>query len=376
MMNRRHGNMLLAITAMTVAVAMIAALAVWYVVVPHYERSHEPAAYRVVYSDMFDPNKGGVLAVDARGGIIADKRIPGLRDAAAYSYESGEFIAGGHRANTHLAIGRDGEVRSFHLLGEPRYSGVMSIEPHGDGVAAVMNGNDSPEDDSYLNLLVIQNDDGAVMERKVLKIYTEGQVTAGEDLFIAGHELTLSSNRYQGKIIRYGLADGSIQERVFDDDLLYGRPVVWRDRVLSVGSDMDGSPRQIDMFDMDTLARTDSLRVASDFQSLISVEGRPWMVRMSGICPLVEQPLGVGDRCIAMPGMGSSWYVSQTIAVGTRIVMLMRDSDDPVSRVPEHGVKQVGVIVDVDTATGDVSTTPVRIPRNRGSDSILITPAA
>lgn len=141
-----------------------------------FERSHELAAYRVVYSDMFDSNKGGALAVDAHGGIIADKRIPGLRDAAAYSYEyeDGEFIAGGHRANTHLAADRGGEMRSFHLLGEPRYSGVMSIEPHDDGVAAVMNGNDSPEDDHISTCWFIANLDAK-------NHYLDGVSESGKD---------------------------------------------------------------------------------------------------------------------------------------------------------------------------------------------------
>ena len=52
----------------------------------------------------------------------------------------------------------------------------MSIEPHNGGVSAVMNGNDSPEDDSYLNLLVIEDSNGKVLEKRILEIYTEDQV--------------------------------------------------------------------------------------------------------------------------------------------------------------------------------------------------------
>ena len=103
----------------------------------------------------------------------------------------------------------------------------MSIEPHNGGVSAVMNGNDSPEDDSYLNLLVIEDSNGKVLEKRILKIYTEDQVSTDENMFIVGHELTLSSNRYQGKIIRYDFSTGGITEKVTDDNLLYNQLVLW-----------------------------------------------------------------------------------------------------------------------------------------------------
>ena len=61
-----------------------------------------------------------------------------------------------------------------------------------------MNGNDSPEDDSYLNLLVIEDSNGKVLEKRILKIYTEDQVSTDENMFIVGHELTLSSNSISG----------------------------------------------------------------------------------------------------------------------------------------------------------------------------------
>lgn len=234
---------MLAVCAMVLAgVLAIAGLGVCWLVMPHYERSHEPAAYRVVYSDMLEADRGGILTIDAEGGIISDTRLAGLRNAAEYSYEDGVFIAGGRRANTHLIVNGNGNLHLFHLLGEKRYSGVMSIEPHAGGVAAVMNGSDSLEDDSYLNLLVIEDRDGNIMERRMLKIYTEGQATSGNHLFITGHQLTLSSNRYQGKIIRYDYASHAIKERVTDDGLLYRTPVTWDGKVLAIGTDMDGAP--------------------------------------------------------------------------------------------------------------------------------------
>ncbi|WP_150383700.1 hypothetical protein [Bifidobacterium rousetti] len=362
------------VAAVSAAIIVAASLIVWYLV-PHYERSNEPAAYRIIYSAMLESNKGGVLTIDRKGGIIADERVPELQDASVYSYENGKFIAGGQRSNMHLIIDKDGAMRSFHLLDNPNYSGVMSIGPYGDGVVAVMNGNDSPEDDSYLNLLVVQDGAGKVTERKILKIYTEGQASDGQHLFITGHELTLSSNRYQGKIIRYGLSDRSVKEQVTDDALLYLRPVVWNNHVLVAGTDMNGTPRQIDMFDANTLERADSTTVSSDFQTLVIVAGKPWAVGTRQICPVIEQPFAIGNQCISMP-TGSSPYVSQAIVVDTRIVMLVRESLSPAVKVTARGVKQVGIIADADTTTGKVSTTPALIPTNRSSDVILGAPVA
>ncbi|MCB5693145.1 hypothetical protein, partial [Fusicatenibacter saccharivorans] len=93
-----------------------------------------------------------------------------------------------------------------------------------------------------------------------------------------GHELTLSSNRYQGKIIRYNFSTKNIDENVTDDNLLYNQTVLWNGRLLAVGTDLNGSPKQIDVFDANTLGRVASMRVESNFQSLLSVGERPWII--------------------------------------------------------------------------------------------------
>ena len=42
--------------------------------------------------------------------------------------------------------------------------------------------------------------------------------------------------------------------------------------------------------------------------------------------------------------------------------------------IAERGVKQVGSIINIDTAAGSRTTTPAYIPDNRSSDSILVAP--
>ena len=75
-----------------------------------------------------------------------------------------------------------------------------------------------------------------------------------------------------------------------------------------------------------------------------------------------------------LPDTVPSPHVSQAIAAGTRIILLVRDSSNPASRVPERGVTQVGSIINIDTAAGSRTTTPAYIPDNRSSDSILVAP--
>lgn len=336
-----------------------------------YKKSNLPAAYEIIYSDMFSSNKGGMITIDDQGGIIGSKPLDDLQDAFKYSYEDGVFVAGGHRHNTHLIVGKNSESKLVHLLSDSNYSGVMSIEPHNGGIAAVMNGNDSPEHDSYLNLLVVEDSHGKVLEKRVLKIYTEDQVSTDEDMFIVGHELTLSSNRYQGKIIRYNFSTKNIDENVTDDNLLYNQTVLWGGRLLAVGTDLNGSPKQIDVFDANTLGRVASMRVESNFQSLLSVGERPWIISSTQACQISDGSYDIDhSECLGIPVIKDTQYVAQAIASRDKALILVRDK----TMSEAKGIKTIGSILAIDTKTGDSVITPVRIPSSKSADSILFLP--
>jgi len=247
----------------------------------------------------------------------------------------------------------------------------MSIEPHNGGIAAVMNGNDSPEHDSYLNLLVVEDSHGKVLEKRVLKIYTEDQVSTDEDMFIVGHELTLSSNRYQGKIIRYNFSTKNIDENVTDDNLLYNQTVLWGGRLLAVGTDLNGSPKQIDVFDANTLGRVASMRVESNFQSLLSVGERPWIISSTQACQISDGSYDIDhSECLDIPVIKDTQYVAQAIASRDKALILVRDK----TMSEAKGIKTIGSILAIDTKTGDSVITPVRIPSSKSADSILFLP--
>lgn len=198
-----------------------------------------------------------------------------------------------------------------------------------------------------------------MLEKRILKIYTEDQVSTDENMFIVGHELTLSSNRYQGKIIRYDFSTGGITEKVTDDNLLYNQLVLWNKQLLVVGTDLNGLPEQIDMFDASTLERVASIRLESDFHSLISVKGWPWIIGSTQACPISDNSYDIDRaKCLDIPTIKDTQDVTQAISSQNKAFILIRDK----TISEENGIKAIGNILAIDTKTGDTVLAPVHIP--------------
>ena len=188
-----------------------------------------------------------------------------------------------------------------------------------------------------------------MLEKRILKIYTEDQVSTDENMFIVGHELTLSSNRYQGKIIRYDFSTGGITEKVTDDNLLYNQLVLWNKQLLVVGTDLNGLPEQIDMFDASTLERVASIRLESDFHSLISVKGWPWIIGSTQACPISDNSYDIDRaKCLDIPTIKDTQDVTQAISSQNKAFILIRDK----TISEENGIKAIGNILAIDTKTG------------------------
>lgn len=178
-------------------------------------------------------------------------------------------------------------------------------------------------------------------------------------MFIVGHELTLSSNRYQGKIIRYDFSTGGITEKVTDDNLLYNQLVLWNKQLLVVGTDLNGLPEQIDMFDASTLERVASIRLESDFHSLISVKGWPWIIGSTQACPISDNSYDIDRaKCLDIPTIKDTQDVTQAISSQNKAFILIRDK----TISEENGIKAIGNILAIDTKTGDTVLAPVHIP--------------
>ena len=86
MRNRRR------IVAMAMSILLVTLLATYlllcFLPVSSHEKSDLSAAYKIVYSDMFSSNKGGILTIDEQGSIIHDEPLGDLQNAAEYSYKT------------------------------------------------------------------------------------------------------------------------------------------------------------------------------------------------------------------------------------------------------------------------------------------------
>lgn len=73
MRNRRR------IVAMAMSILLVTLLATYlllcFLPVSSHEKSDLSAAYKIVYSDMFSSNKGGILTIDEQGSIIHDEPL-------------------------------------------------------------------------------------------------------------------------------------------------------------------------------------------------------------------------------------------------------------------------------------------------------------
>ena len=129
--------------------------------------STEETFYYIVYSDMLKKS-GELIGIDIDGNITSKKSLK-IQDVSKYDLVDSTFIAGGNRANNHLLIDRQGNINEFNLLDNPNYSGVTTITINGENIVAVMNGNIA--DNTYQNLLVIQDKEGNVLEKRIFDIF-------------------------------------------------------------------------------------------------------------------------------------------------------------------------------------------------------------
>ncbi|WP_052118987.1 hypothetical protein [Bifidobacterium callitrichos] len=127
----------------------------------------------------------------------------------------------------------------------------------------------------------------------------------------------------------------------------------------------------MDVFDAVTLDRMASVRVESDLQSLLSVQGRPWVVDSTQVCPISDETYDVDrSECLDIPAIRSTQYVTQAISSQGKVLVLVRDE----TMSEAKGVRTIGSILSIDTETGDSVVTPVRIPSGKSTDSILFLP--
>lgn len=129
--------------------------------------------------------------------------------------------------------------------------------------------------------------------------------------------------------------------------------------------------RNRDVFDANTLGRVASMRVESNFQSLLSVGERPWIISSTQACQISDGSYDINhSECLDIPAIKDTQYVAQAIASRDKALILVRDK----TMSEAKGIKTIGSILAIDTKTGDSVITPVHIPSSKSADSILFLP--
>lgn len=180
-----------------IIISLIAIIGILFYISKKESYSNKETAYYIINSDMIKKS-GGLTGIDIDGGITSEERLK-IQDVALFAYKDKEFLASGHRANNNLIIDEDGKVKEFSLLDNPNYSGVTALTSDGENVIAIMNGNLA--DNTYQNLLVIQDIEGNVKEKKILDIYASDAIFSGNKIYVVGSFLEADKDLWSSKII-------------------------------------------------------------------------------------------------------------------------------------------------------------------------------
>ena len=159
---------------------------------------NKETAYYILASNMFDKN----------GELI---------DVTKFNFNQNGFIAGGERANNNLILHGDGEYKIFSLLDNPNYSGVTSINLCDEKIITVMNGN--VEGDTYKNLLLVQNEEGNILKKEIIDLYSSDLLCEENVLYIVGTHLFVEEDIWSSKIIKVDLYNDKIEEKIYEKDM-------------------------------------------------------------------------------------------------------------------------------------------------------------
>ena len=79
------------------------------------------------------------------------------------------------------------------------------------------------------------------------------------------------------------------------------------------------------MFDASTLERVASIRLESDFHSLISVKGWPWIIGSTQACPISDNSYDIDRaKCLDIPTIKDTQDVTQAISSQNKAFILIR----------------------------------------------------
>lgn len=322
--------------------------------------SNKDTAYYIVNSDMIKKS-GGITGIDIDGEIISQERLK-VQDVTKFTLQDKNFIASGHRANNNLIIDNDGNIKEFILLDNPNYSGVNSITSDGKNIIAIMNGD--LEDNTYKNLLVIQDIEGNVKEKKILDIYSSDAIFFENKIFIVGSFLQADKNLWSSKIISYDCSNGEINENILSKDSEYKEVVIIGDKIYSLSANMDNEARIIDVLDKNTLEKINELEFDDIISGIFAFKEELYGVTDNKICKIMDN-----NKLTTLFSLPYETYVSSYV-INDEYVYLYSRTETPHK---ENGKINLGNITRYNIINGESIKTPVSI-KNKNYDNIIFYP--
>lgn len=343
-----------------IALVIIAILGVFFYTTKKDNFSNKDTAYYIINSDMIKKS-GGISGLDIDGKITSQKRLK-IQDVTKFAYKDKDFIASGNRANNNLIIDKYGNIKEFFLLDNPNYSGVNAITSDGENIIAIMNGNLA--DNTYKNLLVIQDIEGNVKEKKILDIYASDAIFLGNKIFIVGSFLQANKNLWSSKIIAYDCSNGEINENIISKDSEYKRVVIIGDKIYCLSANMDNEARIIDVLDKNTLEKIDELKFNDLIDGIFAFKEELYGIIDNKICKIEDE-----NEFDVLKSLSDETFVDSYIMKDENLYIYSRRE----SPYKEKGKIKLGNITRYNLNSGESLETPVLI-RNKNYDNIIFYP--
>lgn len=324
-------------------------------------RSNTETSFFIVYSDMLNKS-GSILGIDSKGNTTVKHSLK-IQDISQSAFYNNIFLAGGGRSNNNLFIDQEGNYTEFYLLDNPNYSGVTSITFNEEYIIAVMNGNVA--DNTYKNLLVIQDKDGTVIKKQELNIFASNVLLENEKLYIVGGYLDVLKDQWSSKIICYDMLTSDLTENIISADRQYNSIIKYENKLYCTVSDMMGNIFEIDILDMNSLKKLDGI-VFSHHISDINYVNNNFFIVMDNIIYSMDIMTGTLTEIAALP---QNTYVADSLTANKHIYYLSR-----------HDIKhkngkmvELGYIVDLNTLDSSIRKTPLQTTEKK-HDCIVFFP--
>jgi hypothetical protein len=318
--------------------------------------------YYIIYSDML-LKAGGLIGVDSDGNITGRRPLK-IQDIEMYYFTGNTFIAGGSRANNNLTLTGDGRLTQFAFLNNPHYTGVNAITTYKNNYVAVMNGN--VEDKDYVNLLVIQDKKGKVLIKKVLHIFADDILCKDNYVYISGTEIITGDSKKSSKIIRFNISNSKLDEIETESGREYMKMCCKGDELYCLSRNYEGYTDRIDVFDMNSFNRKDTLIFDKDIRSLFTCKNELYGVLDNRVCKINSEK-SIEEKCT----LPDNAFIAETILRDGHVYFFSRYTDVKT----EKGYRKVGYIIDYDILKDKMKKTPLSL-KGGHLDMILFCPAA